>query len=205
MPIRIPNSFIPKLLKVARHEMGHFIVARYHGFVTGDCKIKLLFTGEVGHAASATIQLQRPIRSIEDVVSYAELRCQVLSAGALAEALDEDGGIDNAYAINETQNGGAKDDYSKVRELLHLIRNINHAAEPIDDITSHQQLNAVYDRIWNDAAKIVTDNHELISGLAYNLADRVKMTDTEYVLTNNEIEQVPNFRKWVAHTTPQIP
>jgi len=82
----LPDHLRQLAVRVAQHEMGHYVIARALGFCTGDVSLEII--GPIdGHRGGATIILPEAIRSIEDLCVYLERRIIVLYAGALAETL----------------------------------------------------------------------------------------------------------------------
>ncbi len=89
-------------LPVARHEFGHYTVARFLGFEAEDVKLaaKATFGGVAG---TAGLKLLHPLITSDDILKYCESRIKILFAGVLAEAL-ENGVIKNDNAILYAEN-----------------------------------------------------------------------------------------------------
>jgi len=166
----MPNHLRPMALRVAKHEAGHFIVGRVHGFWCGDCSATIVHANGAYHGG-ADIKLACSLTSLEDVRGYLERRIQVLYAGAVAESLTSLGKVDNQIAIDRLKSA-AKDDYSKARELIQLVRSIQHP-ECKSEPEWQAQLNEIDSKMWNAAAVCVEAEHELIQGVAERLTDEL--------------------------------
>jgi len=136
----------------ANHEAGHLVVSKVLGFKVGD--IELTITNINGnHSASAIIELDEPIKNIEDVVDYCERRVQVLYAGAFAESLTNNE-IDNDKALNSWKNGG-KSDFDKLRESIRIIRNIKFP-EHTDSDDIQAGIDEIDSELVNKSAQLVS-------------------------------------------------
>lgn len=189
----MPEQLRPIVRRVARHEAGHYVVGRTHGFEVGDCTATILDMNG-GHRGGSEITLGRPLESLEQVGIYLQHRVQVLYAGALAESLSQLGKVDNDVALNYIHKGGAQDDHSKARELIHLIRNLRY---PQDG--SREEMQAHLDEIdsaaWNAAAACVQAEHTVIQGVAGFLADALMRVNlrVEARVTAAQINALPGI------------
>lgn len=193
--------------RVAQHEMGHYVIARALGFRTGD--VSIMITRPNGHYATSAITLPEAIESIEDLRVYLERRIIVLYAGALAETLSGPGSpeknvnIDKAREILENPNQGGEQDHAKVRELVHVLRNVSHPSTNLSDEKELQtELNELNGRLFNRAAELVEDLAETIIGLGCNLANRVKAQGEVVKLTANYLEALPGVQN-IIRVTPE--
>ena len=174
-------------LPVARHEFGHYAVARSFGFATTD----VVLAGkarQVGPAGTAGLKLLQPLRSTPEVVGYCESRIKILFAGVLAEAL-EGGVIDIDRAILYAETTGSHD-HAKVRELLQIIRCISHP-ETTDDDTANAELKSLSDRLWSEAGKIVQDLSVFIECMARELLKRQVTAFKDTIFTEAELSVHP--------------
>jgi prephenate dehydrogenase len=71
--------------QIARHEVGHAVVARVLGFKTGAISL-MLKAANGDHTACATTPLYTSTPNSADVESYIERRIMVLIAGTMSEA-----------------------------------------------------------------------------------------------------------------------
>lgn len=155
-------------IAIARHEFGHYIVARKLGFETGNVTIssKSTFSGAAG---TAEITLHSPITCLDTAIEYCEKRVQVLMAGALAEAMN--GASIDDDAANNYLNTSASNDYAKIRELILLYRNISHP-ETISHEDINSELKNIMDRLWEETKSILIEHKPIIDILSQELAER---------------------------------
>jgi hypothetical protein len=182
--------------------MGHYVVARALGFETGG--VTLTVTMDLRHQGGASITLMRPISSLDAMKEYLEARIMVLLAGAMAQTLPVKPAAvkrvdkQKATAILKGEHG-AEQDYAKIRELVHLLRNI---ACPDTKLTSSDritiELKAINDRLWFQTQEMVEALAESITGLGTAVVDRMvrmeqwgRPADTyEIVLSGEMLEQI---------------
>ena len=183
--------------RVARHECGHYIVARALGFATGFCSVTINFPN--GHKGEAETTLPTALRSISDIDAYLVRRVKVLYAGSLAEALDASG-IDEKQALINIRTGGEQD-HAKARELIHIIRDLRHPDTTTED--SQPELDAIELELWNGAADIVIAERDIIEGLGKRLASEVKDYETRAMLSADVIDALPSIQKRFPRQDPQ--
>ncbi len=214
MTRKMPPAVRDHALQIAHHEMGHYVVARALGFETGG--VTLTVTKDLRHQGGASITLVRPISSIEAMKEHLEARMMVLLAGAMAQTLPSKPSaakrVDKpkATAILKGEQG-AEQDYAKIRELQHLLRNI---ACPDTDPASGERISAelksMTDRLWIRTQEIVEDQAETIAELAVVLVGGMALVEQwgraadtyEVVLTGQMLERlramqaIPSLRVW---------
>ncbi|WP_415767763.1 peptidase M41 [Pseudomonas sp. ZB1P45] len=202
MTNKMPPAMRDHALQIAHHEMGHYVVARALGFATGG--VSLTVTMDLRHQGGASITLARSISSMDAMKAYLEARMVVLLAGAMGQTLASKHSpkktVDKSKATAILKGAlGAEQDYAKIRELRHLLRNIaypdtDHASS--DGITA--ELKAITDRVWGRTQKIVEELADTISELAGALVDGMviveqwgRAADTyEVVLTGEMLERL---------------
>lgn len=199
---KMPPAIREHALQIANHEMGHYVVARALGFETGDVTLKV--TMDLRHQAGASIILTRSISSIEEMKEHLESRLIVLFAGAMSQTLPAKHSarklVDKLKAT-AILNGelGAEQDYAKVRELRHLLRNISYpATDPASSERITAELKEITDRMWLRTQQIVEALADTITGLGATLVDGMviveqwgRPADTyEVVLTREMLEQL---------------
>ncbi|PBJ21063.1 hypothetical protein BSF44_37500 [Pseudomonas sp. ACN8] len=214
MTTKLPAAVRDRALQIAHHEMGHYVVARALGFETGG--VSLTVTKDLRHQGGASITLVRPISSMEAMKEHLEARMMVLLAGAMAQTLPSKPSaakrVDKrqATAILKGEQG-AEQDYAKVRELQHLLRNILYPdTDPASSERITAQLKAMTDRVWDRTQQIIEDQAGTIAELAGALVDGMviveqwgRAADTyEVVLTGPMLERlravqtIPSLRVW---------
>ncbi|WP_429391762.1 peptidase M41 [Pseudomonas laurylsulfatiphila] len=181
MTTNLPAAVRDRALQIAHHEMGHYVVARALGFETGG--VTLTVTRDLRHQGGASITLVRSISSIEAMKEHLEARMMVLLAGAMAQTLPSKPSaakrVDKpkATAILKGEQG-AEQDYAKIRELQHLLRNIVYPdTGPASGERITAQLKAMTDRVWLRTQKIIEDQAETIAELAGTLVDGMALVE----------------------------
>ncbi|MDF9900014.1 UNVERIFIED_ORG: hypothetical protein OKW16_003881 [Pseudomonas reinekei] len=114
---------------------------------------------------------------------YLEARMMVLLAGAMAQTLPSKPSatkrVDKlkATAILKGEQG-AEQDYAKIRELQHLLRNIVYPdTDPASGERVTAELKAMTDRVWGRTQKIIDDQAESIAELAAALVDGMALVE----------------------------
>jgi len=175
MTTKLPAAVRERALQIAHHEMGHYVVARALGFETGG--VTLTVSKDLRHQGGASITLVRPISSMEAMKEHLEARMMVLLAGSMAQTLPSKPSaakrVDKpkATAILKGKQG-AEQDYAKIRELQHLLRNIVYPdTDPASGERITAELKEMTGRLWLRTQKIIEDQAETIAELAVALVD----------------------------------
>lgn len=181
----IPPSYRrDTVLRVAKHEAGHYIVARVLGFKTGEISLTMLDMNG-GHSASSVIVLAQPLACDPSIMDYLERRVSVLYAGSIAEALNN-GVVDNDAALKTARELGGVRDWDKARELVQLLRNLRYP-----DVTTEDEIQAGLTeldlKVWTRATEIIVQEHELIEGIAGRLAQDTKFLHRKVTLTEADL------------------
>jgi hypothetical protein len=192
----LPKALWDKARKLARHEIGHWVISRRHGFVAGDVTAKVAYNS---HEGGSAIILMENVASLHDLSAYLERRIQVCWAGVLAEALG--GGNTNVRVnIDEAcrllEGSSAQVDRKVARELLQCLRNIKW--ECLDGDHANQ-LDTLAKDLWARTIDVVQEDADMICGVAgllFNKLNEVKLGDVA-VLTASEIEGLPIIQEWV--------
>lgn len=202
MTTKLPAAVRDRALQIAHHEMGHYVVARALGFTTGG--VTLSVTMDLRHKGGATINLVRPISSMDAMRAYLEARIIMLFAGAMAQTLPSAPvgakrvDLSDAAAILNGALGAERDD-AKIRELRHLLRNITYPDTGLassDRIAT--ELKAINDCLWLRAQEMVEALAESITGLGAAMVDRMVLVEQwgrpadtyEVVLTGEKLERI---------------
>lgn len=181
MTNKMPPAIRDHALQIAHHEMGHYVMARALGFATGG--VTLTVTMDLRHQGGASITLVRSISSIDAMKEHLEARMMVLLAGAMGQTLpakhSAEKRVDKSKAATILKGElGAEQDYAKIRELRHLLRNI---AYPDTDPASSERITAelkeITDRVWLRTQTIVEALAVTITGLAGALVDGMVLVE----------------------------
>jgi hypothetical protein len=193
----LPQVLRDRILMVAKHEFGHWLMAARLGFTPSDIEITITHKGQ-GHRGGASITLQDEIKSIDDVRSYTRRRIGVLFAGSFAESLSPLGEVNPQYAVQqlEGEQGGAKDDFSKIRELLRILRSIEYRP-PSSEAEHENQLRTLQTPIWDRSGEIIQQDHAIVLGMAPAIAARAKAIDVPFGMKEQEIRGLPSIRDWL--------
>lgn len=206
MTNRMPSVVRDHVLQIAHHEMGHYVVARALGFATGG--VTLSVTMDLRHQGGASITLARPISSMEMLTTYLEARMMVLMAGAMGQTLTSTKlsgkHVDKSKAVAILKGAlGAEQDYAKVKELQHLLRNITCPdTDPASSERIAAELQVMTDRAWGRTQEIVEDLADTITELGRVLVDGMviveqwgRAADTyEVVFTREMLERLRPVR-----------
>ena len=202
MTNKMPPAIRDHALQIANHEMAHYVIARALGFETGG--VTLTVTMDLRHQGGASISLVRSISSMEAMKEHLEARMMVLFAGAMGQTLaskpSPEKRVDKSKATAILKGEfGAEQDYAKIRELRHLLRNI--ACPDTDPASSDRitaELKEITDRVWFRTQEIVEELADTITGLGSVLVDGMiieeqwgRAADTyEVVLTGAMLERL---------------
>ncbi|MEO4013679.1 peptidase M41 [Pseudomonas rossensis] len=175
MTNKIPPALRDHALQIANHEMAHYVIARALGFETGG--VTLTVTMDLRHQGGASISLARSISSIEAMREHLEARLMVLFAGAMGQALVSkhapEKRVDKSKATAILKGElGAEQDYAKIRELRHLLRNIAYPdTDPASSDRITAELKEITDRVWFRTQTIVEQLADTITELGRVLVD----------------------------------
>jgi hypothetical protein len=184
----------PNAQRVAKHEAGHYIATRAHGFESSGFYAILNPDGSYSGGSDTT--LARPTRSFAEVCQYLDQRAQILYAGAIAETLNTLGRADPAMAVASltSASGSAKDDYGKVREVLNLLGNTEYSGEAtLGEMQT--QLSQLERDVWARSLQLVETEHNVIRGLGDLLADKLLQSPlgTKVALAAADINALPGI------------
>lgn len=175
-----------RILEIALHEAGHYIVARSLDFYSASISIEIKdYYGN--HNAGCAVDLTVPLKSKDDIINYLENRIKILYAGSLAEALNYKG-ISSEEGSKKIKESG-KSDCDKARENIHLLRNILFP-EDIESAKVQEELDEIEERLWNETIRLVESNAEIIEILGRRLTQLVTDFTTKYELLTEDINKM---------------
>jgi hypothetical protein len=176
-----------QFLRSARHEFGHYIMARIVGFKTGEVSVvfkPLLKTASAGHV---DLIFLRPVRSLEDAIKHSRDRIKVAFAGVVAGEM-VNGVVDEQEASFELENGGGKDDRTKAIEHLQFLRNALFPDS--EEAAADTELKQLFGELWAETINIIQSEREIIEALAEQLwARRPRLGSA--VFTAGELDTNP--------------
>jgi hypothetical protein len=179
-----------RIMPVAQHEAGHFVAARVLGFRTVSISVEMLPNG--GHNGGAEITLSEPLQSLGETMVYLRRRVQVLYAGALAQTLRENAPrvqADQEQACKFLKAGGAEQDYAKARELMRVLRNIQHSdTEATDEKLSDEQLAQIERDLWAGVVNIVEENGVAITRIANLITSKMTRNNQKAKIMNDDLD-----------------
>jgi hypothetical protein len=172
------------------------------GFETGG--VTLTVTMDLRHQGGASISLARSISSMEAMREHLEARMMVLFAGAMGQTLASKHSpkkiVDKSKATAILKGElGAEQDYAKIRELRHLLRNIAYPdTDPASSDRIVAELKEITDRVWFRTQKNVEALADTITELGGAVVDGMviveqwgRAADTyEVVLTGEMLERL---------------
>lgn len=202
MTNKMPPAIRDHALQIAHHEMGHYVMARALGFATGG--VTLTVTMDLRHQGGASISLARSISSMEDMKEHLEARMMVLFAGAMGQTLaskpSPEKRVDKSKATAILKGElGAEQDYAKIRELRHVLRNIAYPdTDPASSDRITAELKEITDRVWFRTQTIVEELADTITELGRGVVDGMVMVEQwgraadtyEVVLTGAMLERL---------------
>jgi len=193
--MKIEPCFKERYLPIALHEAGHFVAATFLGFKTGDIHFTIIADNK--HKAYSDICSDKPFNILKEDLDYCVRRVQVLYAGALAETLIN-GKIDKKR-IKEIFVQTARNDYSKIQELISNIRNIDFPLSTNDEEIKYN-FNKIDKKLKDKAVKIVQENKDVILEIGFKLLDGLTDYKKEFILDNNCLNSMPKIIE-IKHKT----
>lgn len=174
-----------RILLVCMHEVGHFVLSKVMGFETTGISVQFERYG--GHLGHSGFKSWNPyMDSLIHMKSFLEKRVKILYAGVIAECIDKEGKYDSNKAKLEWDSGGGRDDFSRIRELVRLIRDIE-SPDTLDEKEVNKQLKALDDNLINETGIIVFEKIDVIREIALFLANKVKDYGINYTLTEDQL------------------
>jgi hypothetical protein len=174
----------------ARHEFGHWVVARALGFDVGEVTL----TAHLGHTpgGGSRIDLDHCFADIGEASSFLRNRIQVLHAGCVAQSLVGGQTQQPIYDAARTTNG--VDDYAKVRELTRILRGCTVGSKADSYVEAQAQITKIDSDLIAATVAIVEKHAALIEALATNLVGRLAYFGEAVTMSKAEIEAIPGFK-----------
>lgn len=191
--MQLPPGLPDFALSIARHEAGHFVIARVLGFRVNSISIQL--DPAYGYNAETSVTPCEKLSSLEKVTEYLRRRVRVLYAGALAETLSSRASRAIGYvAFEQLQRGNATRDYVKIRELAYTLRNIQHSdCDPADDAELTQQINDVENLLREETVELVDRHVVAIIDAGEYVACRIR-PEERIVVSSQELAALPSLK-----------
>lgn len=166
--------------QIARHEMGHAVVARVLGFGTGGFTL-LLKASNGDHVATSLTKLDAPATTIGELQNYLERRVIVLMAGTMSESkLGEDLLYQFKYAWTKD---AAESDRQKVEELIQVLTNLRGE-------TGSGEAGRCFRDLALKTLKVVQHHHKLICRAALMLSRQVAHFGQQATLSSEEFDEL---------------
>jgi hypothetical protein len=192
--VEIPDELRHLIRQKARHEYGHWVIARMLGFKPGEVTLRVL-NKEGHHEGTSSIDTYRPLARTEEILDYLERRMQILFAGALAEAPDAAMVGDDYVETTCFTSGGGAHDAGKIHELIAL--HINLSQPDGDDPMARAKL---YQAMRASAETMVFREFPLISALADRHAQKLTVLERGWGYSRENIESTPEFENRFFNT-----
>lgn len=151
--INLPEDRASLLKRTLKHELGHFIAAHAYGRSPQKITIERDYSG-----GGAEVQLIKSINTIECMIEYARTRVIILYSGVIAESIVQ-GKIYNKTACELLGKNG-KNDYYKAREVLQILRNIQHGE--CNENEAEKQINKISNKLWDLSIIFIAQNTNII-------------------------------------------
>ena len=187
-------SFVSARLRVIKHELGHWLVARYVGFRVGIIEVEVILHFDkggikhYGHRGSSKVYPAPVIAEIADLQAYLEKRIQVLYAGFAAQIHGE---VLTPVETGQLMERDAIGDINVIRELAPLLRGILYGEETSVDVTQ-EQCEEMLDPIWDKTQSLIEDLHPQIVWMAEKLVAIVTRHGANYPFPLNMLEHYAN-------------
>ena len=188
-------GFKETLMKVLRHELGHWLVARHLGFDVGDIEIEVIKLDEkkgganqYTHRGSSKVFLEPTIKSFSDLHNYLDQRIQVLYAGVLAQTHRQnlnDEELGNVIALD------AQGDQDKIEELSILVRGWIRETD-MDTAVLDKKTNEFITESWNKCKASIAELYPTLGKMANELA-RTYKSEHRNLYKLDQLEKLENM------------
>lgn len=179
----IPQDLRWFVEKVARHEIGHAVIALRMGFRIGNITVSIN-SSSGDHVGTTEMFLGRHTPDTKDIQQYLNHRITVLMAGAMSE----DEGAENVGRYFKQAFDEAENDRSKAYELARLAINIQGQ---LTDADLHQHVR----RMSLITRQMVAAEYGLISQVANDLAANIQTFGIGFGWTKHEFLSLPLIKQ----------
>jgi hypothetical protein len=188
-------GFKETLMKVLKHELGHWLVARHLGFAVGDIEILVWKLDEKKGGANQYVQdgssrvIPEPIlKSLDELSDYLDKRIQVLYAGVAAQI--------HGQRLTEKEVGkiielDAPGDQKTIEELAILVRGFIRDINT-DPVILDEKTNEFITASWEKSQASVAELYPKIERMAAQMA-RMYKSGSRNVFELEDLEKIENM------------
>ncbi|MBS0368910.1 MAG: hypothetical protein JSS57_06905 [Proteobacteria bacterium] len=178
-------AFSDYKIDVIKHEVGHWVVAKFLGFRIGDIQIEILSDRRsLWHTATTKIQPEPDINNLDSLLKYIEDRVCILFAGVISQVLDKPN-TNEETAANLLDTCGA-DDNGKIKDLLFISRGITYSGSILES-NKIDHINAIQSQYWKKANELVRKNANTILFISEKIASVVDSRNKRYLFRQEEL------------------
>jgi hypothetical protein len=178
-------SFREVRLKVLRHELGHWLVARHLGFKTGNIEITVHQNdgprGSKVYVQEGTSMVfpDPVIKNTDELKTYLEQRFQILYAGTYAQVHGQNLTEEEIDQVMEVDAGS---DLRVIRELAPILRGMQFGAEQGAE-EFERQFQEITGPIKQKTQMLIAQLFPMIDWIATHLAPHVMKHGARYPFT----------------------
>jgi len=185
MPRRGIMVFDEHKIDVIRHEVGHWVLAKYLGFKTGDIEIEILENNKFhGHNGAAKIFPEPDINNLDTLYKYIDNRICILFAGVISQILEKNNSNERTAAILLETDGA--DDYKKIQELLFIARGVRFSGS-IQESSELDHRNLIQKECWEKSDFLVKENKDLILFISKKIAQEIVLSNKCYLFKEERL------------------
>lgn len=164
--------------ELARHEAGHFVIARALGYEGDEVAITWGGSGNGGSGRNS-VTLDRNLPDVASIIAQCRDRVLMLYAGSMAENV-QGGRVVDQRVCDDLNTAKAADDFSKVRENLRVIA----GASRLEKEDAQTALTRVNDEIWEKAKALVVHFDGEIEKLSKALLNEIERPSIPATIRN---------------------
>lgn len=166
---------------VAKHELGHWFLAKEFGFNEDYIKIKVItYHGPLRfyHEAYAKSFPKGDLPNIDSVYKFLTNRISCLQAGVISEFYNAENGEVDIGSVEKAFKITAQNDIKQIEELLTIARGIKFSGI-ITEEDELVQKQIIIDECWDVALTIIKQNFKLIDLISDQMAERIVCEDSQ--------------------------